>query len=101
MKKADLEKQLKEYREMYIAKCSELTEQKRIHKVEMENLEYDIKEKAYEKWVSENGEFLKRFMKQYLMENMWFDENVVPYSDYTDIKLKIEDTTISQFSYKY
>ena len=100
MKKADLEKQLEEYRNMYYAKCSELNEQKKTHLNEIETLKRKTKEDAYQNWKSEHGNYLKRFIKEYLLENMYFDEKDDIYSDWTTIRLNVEDVTIADFSIK-
>jgi hypothetical protein len=100
MKKADLEKQLEEYRNMYYAKCSELNEQKKSHQNEIESIKKRAKEDAYKKWKSENEVFLKKFIKEYFLENMRFDEKTEAYSDWTTIKLNLDGTTIADFSIK-
>ena len=100
MKKADLEKQLEEYRNMYYTKCSELNEQKKTHLNEIETLKRKTKEDAYQKWKTEHEKFLKRFIKEYLLENASFDEKTEAYSDWTTIKLNLEGITIADFSIK-
>ena len=100
MKKADLEKQLEKYRNMYYAKCSELNEQTKFHLEEINALKKRAKEDAYQKWKTEHGNYLKRFIKEYLLENMSFDEKDDIYSDWTTIRLNVEDVTVADFSIK-
>lgn len=100
MKKADLEKQVEEYRNKYHAKCSELNEMEKSHHKEIENIKKRAKEDAYIKWKSENEAFLKKFIKEYFLENMCFDEKTEAYSDWTTIKLNLEGETIADFSIK-
>ena len=100
MKKADLEKQLEEYRNMYYAKCSELNEQTKFHLEEINALKKRVKEDAYQKWKTEHGNYLKRFIKEYLLENMSFDEKDDIYSDWTTIRLNVENVTVADFSIK-
>lgn len=100
MKKADLEKQVEEYRNKYHAKCSELNKMEKSHQEEIENIKKRAKEDAYKKWKSENESFLKKFLKEYFLENMCFDEKTEPYSDWTTIQLNLEGETIADFSIK-
>lgn len=100
MKKADLEKKVEEYRNKYHAKCSELNEKEKSHQEEIENIKKRAKENAYKKWKSENESFLKKFIKDYFLENMCFDEKTEAYSDWTTIKLNLEGETIADFSIK-
>ena len=100
MKKADLEKQVEEYRNKYHAKCSELNEKEKSHQEEIKNIKKRAKEDAYKKWKSENESFLKKFIKDYFLENMCFDEKTEAYSDWTTIKLNLEGETIADFSIK-
>ena len=100
MKKADLEKQLEEYRNKYYAKCSELNEQKKFHLEEIEALKKRAKEDAYQTWKNGHEKFLKRFIKEYLLQNASFDEKTEAYSDWTTIRLNLDGTTIADFSIK-
>lgn len=100
MKKADLEKLAEEYRNKYHEKCSELNEKEKSHQEEIENIKKRAKENAYKKWKSENESFLKKFIKDYFLENMCFDEKTEAYSDWTTIKLNLEGETIADFSIK-
>ena len=90
MKKTDLEKLVEEYRNMYHAKCSEL----------IENIKKRAKEYAYKKWKSKNEAFLKKFIMEYFLENMCFDEKTEAYSDWTTIQLKLAGKIIADFSIK-
>ena len=98
MKKADLEKQLEEYRNRYNAKCSELAAMKKSYDAEIEQIRQSLKENEYRKWKSENEVFLKRFIKEYFIDNMWFETDSDPYSDWATVRLKIEDSSVGEFS---
>ena len=100
MKKADLEKQVEEYRNKYHAKCSELNEKEKSHQEEIENIKKIAKEDAYKKWKSENESFLKKFINEYFLENMCFDKKIGPYYDWTTIQLKHRGKIIADFSIK-
>lgn len=68
MKKSELEEAYRElqyrYNKLHSDTCIEIENLKRENKVNLENQQYDIEDKAYEAWKLMNEKFMKRYIEE-------------------------------------
>ena len=97
MKKEQMKKILDEQSELIQQLRNELFEAKKSHTEEIQSIHKEQEETAYQNWKSQNGEFIKRFIKEYLKDSLEIRMKT-DYSGYVETSVYLENEFISHDS---